>query len=750
MWDVFLIMMIKKGDVSGLVVSGWAILFVLLIQTAFAADRPSVGLPSVGLVLGGGGARGAAHIGVLEVLERERIPVACIVGTSMGALVGGAYAAGLSPKQMRSRLSEADWRDIFLDTSDFSDLSFRKKSVTKRYLPGTEIGVSRNGFQAQPGVIAGTKIKLFFNRLVDAHLGERYIEDLPIPLAIVATDIGSGQPVVLGSGSLTNAMRASMSVPGLIDPVDVEGKKLVDGGLVDNLPVAAVKQLCQPDVIIAIDVGSPLLNAGDIGSFITVSAQMIAILTQQNVDASLKLLTAKDLLIKPDLNGITATDFVRYNEAADRGKAVAENHLSFLQQFSATPKLYHSWLNNKKDRRAKKVIVDEIEITPLKKIHPEFLRRAISQPTGQLLKRKTLEKELIRLYGDGFYSYLDYRILKKEDNEIKKEKTVLAILAKDKDTSSDYVTFGFTIDSEYQSNSGFNFRGAYRNTWMNRLGGEFFSAVDVGKKPAVEIDFYQPLNYPQTFFFEPRYYALREDITLYEKNKRIAEYEVDTSYSEFALGYNLGAYGQTKVGWRERRLRAEPDVAAEDFPNLDERDRGLIFSLNLDRRNRLFFPSRGWRADLSFTDVENADYKKVEIDLSGAYPWHDYVLNLRTAYIQSINDKLPIHDAARLGGFLNLSAYATNQILGDDTVYGGLRAERIIGRMPLGLNGDLRLGFGIEAAKVNNSYTMPNDDDWLNSGVIYLGGETPLGPLFLGYGFTTGSNFNLYFRLGAF
>ena len=283
--------------------------------------------PVTALVLGGGGARGAAHIGVLEVLERERIPVDCVVGTSMGGLVAGAYATGMSPAEMRAKLDAADWTDIFLDAADYSQLSYRKKQVNKGLLAGAEIGLTERGAQLTPGVIAGEKIKLFFNQLVGDHQGQRQIEDLPLPLAIVATDIGTGERVVLDKGSLTHAMRASMSVPGLMAPVEHQNTKLVDGGLVDNLPVEVGRQLCRAERVIAINVGSPLRPAEEVGSLLSVTGQMIGILTQQNVARSLASLTGRDLYIAPELGNFKATDFKRYALAADIGRLAAEQHL---------------------------------------------------------------------------------------------------------------------------------------------------------------------------------------------------------------------------------------------------------------------------------------------------------------------------------------------------------------------------------------------------------------------------------------
>lgn len=699
--------------------------------------------PRTALVLGGGGARGAAHIGVLEVLERERIPVDCVVGTSMGALVAGSYAAGLSPRNMRKKLAEADWTDMFLDVADFSQLSYRKKKVSQRYLPGTQMGVTHNGLQMQSGVVAGEKIKLFFNQLVDANLGERTIEQLSIPLAIVATDIGTGERVVFREGSLTQAMRASMSVPGLMAPVEYKGRKLVDGGLVDNLPVVLGRELCNADRVIAVNVGSPLREPEHIGSMLSVTAQMIGILTKQNVERSLASLTGSDVYIYPELGALKASEFARYDEAADIGRAAAEKQLVALRALSVDKNMYLAWKKKNKYSPKADVVIDEIRISPLQRINHNYVARQVRQLPGQLLNRAELEQDLVRTYGDGFYQNVDYRVFRED------EKNILEIDVREKNGSSDYLIFGFSIDNEYRQGSNFNFRGAYRSTWINAYGGEFFASADVGGRPRVELDFYQPLDTRHHFFVEPNYLRKREMVTFFVDDERIAEYQLDTSYTELVLGSNLGGYGQSRFGWRDYHVRGESDLSVITLPNMDERFGGFIYELNLDRRNRLYFPSRGWRADIGYFDSHHEGYSKLSADLGGAYKIGDYVLGVRAAYASSLKGELPVYDAVMLGGFLKMSGYASNQILGDEAFYSHVRAEKIIGRMPLGLNGDLRLGIGIEAAKLETNYTMSVGDDWLDSGVIYLGGETPFGPLYLGYGFNSRGDYNMYLQLGA-
>ncbi len=731
---------------ASFVLCGCSFLFLLIPFISHAQTPTSEhakAAPRIALVLGGGGARGAAHIGVLEVLERERIPLACIVGTSMGGLVAGGYAAGLSPAEMREKLDKADWTDMFLDSADYSQLSFRKKRVTKRFLSGTELGLTDRGLQLKPGVIAGTKIKLFFNFLVGADYGNREIEHMPIPLAIVATDIGSGEKFVFDKGSLPLAMRASMSVPGLMTPVDYEGHKLVDGGLVDNLPVEVAQKLCNPDLIIAVNVGSKLKPADQVVSLLSVTSQMIGILGKQNVARSVSLLKPTDILLTPELGDFSATNFAHYALAADIGKRSTELQLEKLQQYSADEATYAAWRNEKKPSSQALVQIDQIVISPLTRQSPEYINQHIRQSLESPLNRAQLEQDLIHLYGEGFYENVDYSI-NRIDN-----KNILNVNVIEREWSSDYVTLGFDINNEFRQDTNFDLRAAYRSTWLNRYGGEIFATGDIGSSPGFDIEFYQPLNLSQTYFIQPSYYRKREIFNVFSNDEKIAEYKLQRSYSELAFGKSLDIYGQAKIGWREYNIKSTSDVSEIDLGNYHRKYGGILVDIAMDKRNRLHFPSRGWSGSLNYFDSRQENYGKLSSEFNFAYPMNNFVLAGRTTYVRSTHGILPATNAAYLGGFLNLSAFATNQIIADNTLYAHLRGERIIGRMPLGLNGDMRLGIGLEGAKLRDAYTFDEDRDLLHSAVVYLGGETPLGPAYLGIGFTDDGNINLYMQVGA-
>ncbi len=717
------------------------LLALALAGPAFAAEPAT--RPRVGLVLGGGGARGAAHVGVLEVLEELRVPVDCVAGTSMGALVAGAWTAGRDPAALRRELAAADWADMFQDNPDYADLNFRNKRLSQRFLPGSEAGVSARGVVAPPGVLSGQKIKLFFNRLVRTDGAERDIETLPLPLAIIATDIASGDRVVFRAGSLTQAMRASMSVPGLMAPLDVAGRKLVDGGLVDNLPVQEVRDLCGTQVVIAVDVGSPLLKAEEIGGLLSVSAQMVNILTEQNVSQSRALLTRQDLLLKPDLGGISATDFDRSSEAADRGRAAALALAPSLRRLALPEEDYAAWRDRLAPARPGSPRVDAIEVTGLARVNPDAVRRYVQQPPGQPLDTATLEVDLLRAYGDGWYESVDYALVPQPGRNL------LRITPLEKRWGPDYLRLGLNLNSNFSQGSTYALRAGYQRTWINRLGGELLFTGEIGSNAGASAEWMQPLDGEQRFFVSTGASYRRERRDVFQDDLRIAAYTVASANVDLLAGVNLGLLGQLQAGWRDSRRKATLDTGLPILPNQSERFGGWLVALDLDQFNRLYLPTRGWAASASWFETSQRDYARLTADLRGAHAAGPWVLGARVAYTGSPRGTLPYYDAASLGGFLNLSGFASGQLVADNARYAHVRAERIVGNLPLGLRGDLRLGVALEAGRLGNPYTETNRRGWLDSTTLYLGGETPIGPVYLGVGFSSSGSTNAYLFIGT-
>lgn len=722
------------------------VLAALLLASALAAAQPTP--PRIGLVLGGGGARGAAHIGVLEELERLRVPVHCVAGTSMGALVAGAWVAGRSPAEMRQAMQAADWNDMFLDGDGDADLDLRARRLRQRFLPGSETGFVNGGAVTPPALVQGQRIKFFLNALVRAETGEPLIEKLPLPLSIIATDIGTGERIVMRDGPLTEAMRASMAVPGLLAPFSWRGRKLVDGGLVDNLPVRELRERCQADVVIAVNVGSPPLPADSIAGVLSITAQMVALLTEQNVGASLALLTPRDLLVRPELGDITAADFARHEDAAAQGRAAMRVHEAALSALSVNERAYAAWRRGASVSERDVPRIDAIEVVGLKRVAPELLLRHVRQKSGAPLEVERLTVDLERAYGDGHFERLDYTVLR--ERSAAGDRTVLRLLPVEKAWGPDYLRLGLQLQSTLNQGSRYQLRAALQRTWLNPLGGELLVAAELGDSTGLMAEFVQPLDPAQRGFVDAVVEHRRERSDYFLIEQRIAEYRSARSRIELGVGLNLVRLGQLRAaawaGESTRSLETGIDLFAElPEPSL----RGWVLGFELDRMDRLVFPRSGWALQAQWRADERSGWRRANVEARAAASLQQWVLAGRASWTAATTGQLPLSEAPRLGGFLNLTGFAAGQLIGDEVAYGHVRAERIIGRLPLGLRGDMRFGFALEAGQVGLPYTLQKRDGLLRGAALYLGGETPLGSVYVGLGRASGGAINAYLFLGT-
>lgn len=703
----------------------------------------AAGRPTVGLVLGGGGARGAAHIGVLEVLRENRIQVDCVAGTSMGGLVSGAFAAGLTPDEMMLAMKQANWRDMFNDSPAVSDFDPRVRQVSRRFLPGSEIGVTSKGAVALPGVVSGQKIKLFFNKLVRSEHGEPQIEKLGMPVSIVATDLVSGSKVVFKQGSLSTAMRASMSVPGLMSPVADRGTLLVDGGLVDNVPIDEVRKACNPDVVIAVNVGSPLSKANEIGSLLSVAGQMVNILTEQNVTRSLATLKPTDIYIKPNLDGITAGDFERYAETAERGRVAAQAVVERLNKLTSDQTQYDRWWAGVAPVKGDMPMVEGVQIAEMKRFDAKVLSERFAKFEGSALSVDKLDAEIMRAYGENEFDTVDYSLLRS------RERNILRITPVEKEFGPDFIRAGINLESVLGGPAVFNIRAGYHKTWLNSLGGEWLSGVQIGNNPKVFTEFYQPLDRQRRFFFESALSFQREPLDIYQNNNKTAEYKTNELKVDLMAGVNFGPPGSFRMGWVERDRKASLETGTPAISSGEKQFGGWMARLDLEQFDRLYLPTHGWSVKGSYFDSPSENYSKAELDLRASQNMGDVIFHGRLYYAGSPKGNLPAFDPARLGGFLNMSGFAPNQIYGDTVSFGSVRVEKIVGELPLGLRGDMRIGMSLESGKVGGRYTETELNGWQNSLALYAGGETPIGPVYAGYGYTPNGMSMVYFFIGT-
>ncbi len=739
----------------------WFLLATLL--GALAGGAAAAPRPKIGLVLGGGGARGAAHIGVLQTLERLRVPVDCVAGTSFGALVGGAWAAGVGTEEMRRAMAGADWDAMFQDSPDYTQLAFRQKRLQQRYLPASEAGVDADGVRYPPGAVSGQRIQLFIHELLHAERGEQRIERLPLPLSIVATDLASGERVVFRDGALALAMRASMAVPGLVTPLDLDGRKLVDGGLVDNLPVAEVRERCGAEVVIAVNVGSPLLSAPEIGSLLSVSAQMVLLLTEQNVTRSLQGLGPNDIYLRPQLDGISAADFERHAEAARRGAQAAELVAYALRPLALDEGAWLAWTQARRGARETAPRVDAIEVAGTSEATAAVVARHLSQRSGQALDTGRLTEDLMRAYGDGWTERIDYRLVTEPeagtgsaaaastDDAAPRLRHILRVLPVLKSWGPDYLRFALNLDSTLNQGSTFSLRAALHRTRINTLGGELLFSAEAGHRSALELQWWQPLDAAQRWFGQLDASVGSVPRDLFVGQRHLARYDVELATLALSAGWDMQRLGQLRLGLQATDGGAHLEIGPPlvPAPLLKRRSSGTLLSLDLDQLNRLYFPTDGWALRALWYRDHDGSYSRLNAEARAAVSVGAWVFGARAAFTGSPTGELPLFEAGTLGGFLNLSAYASGQFVADTVRYAHLRAERIIGRLPLGLRGDMRLGLAIEGARLGTPYVVTAAHRRLGSLAIYLGGETPFGPVYLGLGHSKAGAANAYLFLGT-
>jgi NTE family protein len=722
--------------------------FIALVAHDALAQAMPPQRPRVGLVLGGGGARGGAHIGVLEVLEELRIPFDCVAGTSMGALVGGAYAAGISPEEMRKAIQETDWGGIFEDNAGREDLNLRRKQLDDRFLSALEFGATSEGLRYREGAVAGEKLKLFFNKLVRSEYGEIRIEELKLPLTLMATDIGNGQRVAMRSGALATAMRGSMSVPGAVAPIVREGHKLVDGGLVDNVPIQEVRERCGAQVVIAINVGSPILEPEAVQGVLSVVAQMVNLLTEQNVSRSLALLQPQDIYMRPELGTITAANFERQLEAAAIGRKTAEAQLGKLRALSVTQAQYDAWKSNLRAQGSKAPPrIDAVQIAGTTHMDPRTLRESITQKEGEPLDTEALSRDLILLYSQGDLQTVDYSVLTERD------KTILRVTPVEKAWGPDYLRFGINLSSDFHD-ADFNLRALYRRTWLNYLGGEWLTVLQVGSSHKLATEFYQPLDRRARWFVNPYISVEGGKTGIYVNGARVADYESRGWNAGVDAGANLGVIGQARIGWQERKTRAQVETGPPALPDVDLRAGGPRAKLNIDTYDFAFFPTRGYKLDASVFDAQRVagdqpKYGVWEAKLGAAMSFRDLIFLGALEGGAPTHGELPVTELFTLGGPRRLAGFAQNQIVGEEYAYARLDAQyRLTRPIPL-LGLSLIAGVSAETGRMRNPINEPTLSGWQSSFSAYLATNSAFGPIYFGLADARNGKARVFFFVGT-
>lgn len=738
-----------------------AALVLLVLAAALALAPASAGAqtpgaetpkrPRIGLALSGGGARGAAHIGVLKVLEELRVPVDCVAGTSMGSVVGGAFAAGTTPAEMEGVIARTDWKEVFTDRPPRAEIAIRRKHDDYKPLFAPEFGFRDGTILLPKGVVTGVTIESFLRLLTEQARDVHDFSRLPIPFRAVAADIATGQAVVLDHGSLALAMRASMAIPGAVTPVELDGRLLVDGGIADNLPIDVVRKLCG-DVIIAVNIGTPPLKRDEITSALSIVGQLVNLLGKDSVDRNLATLTPGDVLIAPDLGDISSASFERQLEAIALGEAAARRAVDALQRYSLPEAEYAALRKRQVVARGGLGTVDEIRFEGIERTNPEVLEALVESKPGEPLTEEKLGADLRRIYGRGDFEAVDYTIQPGP-------RPALVFHVREKEIGPAYLRFGLGLTSDFQGENYFNALVQYRRTWLNRLGGEFVAAAQVGQNTYLSTEFYQPIEARARGFVAP--YARAGEYTrgVFIGDDRVAEYDVRELLAGVDLGATLGTWGEVRVGPVWRRFDAEVDTGSPVLPDTSNNASGVRARLFGDRLDTAVFPRSGHRLTVSAFEGLSAlgaseEYRKVEARWTSAHSFGRHTVQVNAAGGTDLGSGLPPYDSFVLGGPFMLSGYQIGQFSGQRVAFGSLKYYNQILRLPSLLGSGVFAGGSLEAGQMNGLYLPPGGSTGtLYSGSVFIGAETFLGPAYFGYGYGWGGNVSnsgtFYLLLGS-
>ena len=695
--------------------------------------------PRVGLVLSGGGARGLAHVGVLKVLEQLRVPVDVIAGTSMGAIVGGLYASGMSAETLERELLAVRWNEVFNSRVERQLLSQRRKEEDFEISPLVEIGVREGELRAPSGAVSSRGLETLLRRFTLPVREVRRFDELPVPFRAVATDMETGRAVVLNGGDLALALRSSMSVPGLFSPTELDGRILGDGGLVDNLPVDVARNM-GADVVIVVNIGTPLAGRDSLNSAVGLTSQMISILTEQNVQRSLASLRSSDVLIAPQLEALGSGDFNRARELMALGEAGARSQLQQLKVLAMDASVYLRWQAARASAAPPTPRLSFVRIQGTAQTNAQRLTAILETQAGQVFEPERAERDARRLAAAGDYTRSDYQLVRGPDGE------GLVFDLEDKPWGPNYLHAGLDLSTDLRGNSAFNLKLSHNRHWLTDRGTEWRNRLHIGEVPLAYSEIYHPLNWtssPANDWFVSGYLGAEQ-----RRQRRFAPDSGDESAllrrSQARVGLDLGQpwgqVGEIRLGWQRQVLRITPllvgvnDVGPSSGGRLAED--ALRARVVVDQLDFANFATRGYRfegevaAGLRSGDGRGS-FSRIELQGTGATSLGRHTFSLH-GLVQSADQRgTNLVGRYSLGGFHQLSGYQPGQLTGNEVFL-----LRMGWHARLSQGQTLLRGFFAGATfELGNTWQRREDLNLssLRAGMsVYLGADTGIGPLYFG------------------
>jgi NTE family protein len=706
------------------------------------------GRPRIGLVLSGGGARGAAHIGVLKMLDRLRVPVDVIAGTSMGAVVGGLYASGMSGDEIEHALASLNWQAAFRDRPPRTQLDYRRKEEDREFLVNLPLGLQGRRLVIPKGLVQGQLLTETLRRLTVPVARITDFDQLPTPFRAVATNLETGAKVVLGSGDLTTAMRASMSVPGVFAPVEYHNEILVDGGLADNLPIDVARAM-GVDVLIVVDAGFPLQPNKNLNSLPSITNQMLAILLRRNIERDLATLSPQDIVVTLQLGDFSSYDFpdtMKIVNAGATAVSAAEPRLSSLAVSEAD---YQRYLQARHAARDGLPTVEYVKVQPDSKTYERQINDLFGQFVGKPLDPDGLEEQVEALYGRGDMEMLDYQLDHDPFGHYG-----LDFNARRNSWGPNYLRFGVQLEDDFKGLTTFDAAGRLDITELNSLGAESVWDGQVGTAPYLATELYLPLSNVYRYFLAPHLQVQAHDIAQVEGGRQVGLFRTSSFDYGIDFGREFSNWGEMRVGVLKSDGNTHVSLGDFSVPATHFDVTESFLRVGYDTLDSANFPHSGQAlvAQLSIEGngggAQGTDL--LTVDWRAAHSWaRNTVVAWLSAGSTTGGSQTNVRTFFPLGGFLNLSGVQAQTLAGPQYAIGRLIYLRKVGNGGEGiLDVPAYIGSSFEIGNVWADHHDISLGDTRKDFSIFFGADTYVGPAYFAVGYDESGSFQLFLFLG--
>lgn len=742
---------------------GWLLLALPgLPGMAWAADEPEVlngtqcghrepgdTRPRIGVALGGGGARGIAHVRILKQLEALHIPVDCIAGTSAGALVGALYASGKTPEQIEKVVLDTNWMAMFSDTLPRRERSLQRKGDDYEQLAPIGIGLGGQGkrIQLAGGMAQGERLIALFETATGGSRVSGDFDDLSIPFRAIATDLNTGEAVILDHGSLPLAMRASMSLPGIFRPITIGDRVLLDGGVANQVPIDVVRAM-GADRVIAVDVGTPLTELDRDASLVDVIGQLSGFLTTRNAQRQLDTLGPQDLLISPALTGKVATgDFDKAPLALEIGQQAADTAAPALRAFSQPEATYQRWYAVREQRAvsAAPAPIAFIEVRNHTGYADELLLSYLPVEVGKPLDSKGMQEGVLRAYGMDTLASIGYEETRRDGQ------VGVVITAYEKPNGPAYLEAGFRLSNDLDGNHESNLRAGLLFAPLSPYGAEARVTVQLGSEPAIQGSYYHPFDVGNRYAFEAAAgYETRSFNVFDDQGNKTSRYRVQRTGASVDLARNVSNVLTLRVGVERFAGNARMDIGSPQVPRTSFDEGALTASATYDDIDSVYFPRNGFLVNLGTYQSQEwlgADtrFGQIDLDAVGAFPIGSNAVQLGLRYHVTASGTAPLQSLYRLGGRWRLAGFQQNQLTGQNyaLAFAGYTYElgKVLGR-------SAQVGGTVEYGNAWQRRSDMSISDGIWNGSLFLGFDSWIGPLIFGVGMREGGHRVVFIELG--